>query len=346
MDFLDSIKLNLFASEIFVFTPKGELRTMPAGSTALDFAFTIHTFVGSHAIGAKVNHKLVSIGYKLQSGDQIEILTSKTARPEREWLSYVYTAKAKTKIKAILRREQREAARRGETLLDTFLQKNNIQKDTIVLDKLCKLHECSGPEALFAAIGLGNFQLGPLDISTLTEKTDKRWKRLFSFGRNHIKTENGTPTAEPIDPKQTLSLTDEKLRTQYTLGECCQPIAGDDVLGYIDEQNHITIHKVQCSDCQRLKASQGNRILSARWDTSEFALFPAEIHVKGIGTQGLLLRVTEVISTHYHANIIRLQVECKGGIFEGTFLMHVHNRHEVKRILSSLKKVKDIQEVS
>lgn len=346
MDFLDSIKLNLFASEIFVFTPKGELRTMPAGSTALDFAFTIHTFVGSHAIGAKVNHKLVSIDYKLKSGVQIEILTSKAAHHTRLWLNYAYTAKAKTKIQAILRRDEREAARHGEAMLDEFLKKNNLQKDSALLDKLVKLHEVSTPESLYTAIGLGNFQLGPLDITTLTEKPDRRWKRLFSFGRNHKAESDTAATPEPIDPKKTLSLTDEKLRSQYTLADCCRPISGDDVLGYIDDQNHITIHKVQCPDCQRLKASQGNRILSARWDTSELALFPAEIHVKGIDTQGLLLRVTEIISNHYHANIISLQVNCKGGIFEGNFQMFVHNRHEVKRILSSLKKVKDIKEVS
>ena len=349
MDFLDTIKLNLFASEILVFTPKGDLRTMPAGSTVLDFAFTIHTFVATHAIGAKVNHKLVPIDYKLQSGDQIEVLTSKSVHPERKWLTYAYTAKAKTKIAAVLRRAERDAARRGEAMLDKFLKENNFIKDTLVLDKLCKQHEYPNPEALYTAIGLGNFQLGPLDIEALTEKTDKRWKRLFSFGRNRNKEEAADTAAtpdQPIDRKQTLSLTDEKLRTQYTLADCCRPIAGDDVLGYLDEQNHITIHKVQCPDCQRLKASQGNRILSARWDTSELALFPADIHVKGIDTQGLLLRVTEVISVKYHANIISLHVDCKGGIFEATFQMFVHNRQEVKRIIKSMKKVKDVKEVS
>ena len=346
MDFLDSIKLNLFASEIFVFTPKGELRTLPAGSTTLDFAFTIHTFVGSHCIGAKVNHKLVAIDYKLQSGDQVEVLTSKTAHPTRQWLSFASTAKAKTKIKAILRREEREAARKGEYMLDDFLRKNNVVKDTIVIDKLCKQHECQKPEDLYTAIGLGNFQLGPVDISSLSEKTDKRWKRLFSFGKKKSKKVDAVDAPEPVDRKKMLSLTDENLRTKYTLSECCRPIPGDDVMGFVDENGHISIHKVQCPDCQKLKSTHGNSILGARWDTSDQALFPVDIFIKGIDTQGLLHQITEVISVLHSANIIRLQVNCKSGIFESTIQMFVHGTKEVKGIISSLKKVRDVKEVT
>jgi len=345
MDFLDSIKLNLFASEIFVFTPKGELRTMPAGSTTLDFAFTIHTFVGNHCIGAKVNHKLVPINHKLQSGDQVEILTSKTAHPTREWLNYATTAKAKTKVMAILRREEREACRKGEVMLDEFLEKNDITKDSLVLDKLCKLHECQKADELYAAIGLGNFMLGASDLSALTEKADKRWKRLFSFGSRSRKLAIADPSQpEAIDRKKTLSLTDEGLRTKYILGECCRPIPGDDVMGYIDDDGHITIHKVQCPRCQKLKSAHGNRLLSARWDTSDMALFPVNIYMKGIDTQGLLHQVTEVISVLHGINIKGLQVECHEGIFECSTQMFMHNTAEVKAILSSLKKVKDVKE--
>ena len=348
MDFLDTIKLNLFASEIFVFTPKGELRTMPAGSTTLDFAFTIHTFVGSHCIGAKVNHRLVPINHKLQSGDQVEIITSKTAHPTREWLSYATTAKATTKILAILRREEREAARKGEVILNEFLANNDITPNSLAIDKLCKLHEYNKPENLLAAIGLGNFQLGPADLNALSERSEKRWKRLFSFGLRSDK--KGVPAAEvpaeTIDRKKVLSLTDESLRTQYILSECCKPIPGDAVMGYIDDDNRIAIHQVKCPKCQKLKSAHGNRILTARWDTTDLALFPIDIHIKGIDTKGLLHQITEVISVLHDINISRLTVECRDGIFEATFQVFVHGTKDVREIVNSLKKVKDVKEVS
>jgi len=348
MDFLDTIKLNLFASEIFVFTPKGELRTMPAGSTTLDFAFTIHSLLGSHCIGAKVNHKLVPINYKLQSGDQVEIITSKTAHPTREWLSFATTAKSKSKIMAILRREEREANRKGEALLDEFLGKNDIAKDSLVVDKLCKLHECQKHDELFVAIGLGHFQLGPTDLAAITEKGDKRWKRLFAFGKRskHKSLEADETEPEVIDRKKVLSLTDENLRRKYTLSECCQPIPGDAVMGFLDENNQISIHKVQCPLCQKLKSAHGNRVLSARWDTSDAALFPVHIHIKGIDNKGLLHQITQVISVLHDINIISLQVNCKDGIFESTFQMFIHSTKEVKDIIKSLKGLKDVDEVN
>jgi len=348
MDFLDTIKLNLFASEIFVFTPKGELRTMPAGSTTLDFAFTIHTLIGSHCIGAKVNHRLVPINYKLQSGDQVEIITSKTAHPTREWLEFATTAKSKSKIMAILRREEREANRKGEQMLDSFLEQHDIVKDSLVIDKLCKLHECQKPDDLYIAIGQGNFQLGPDDISAVTEKADKRWKRLLAFGRRSKKTapEQTAPATEPIDRKKTLSLTDESLRSKYTLSECCHPIPGDAVMGYIDDDGQIAIHKVQCPQCQKLKSAHGNRVLGARWDTSNLALFPVSIHIKAIDYKGLLHQITQVISVLHDINIISLHVECKDGIFESSFQMFMHNTKEVKDIVKSIKSLKDVEEVS
>ena len=173
MDFLDTIKLNLFASEIFVFTPKGEIRTMPAGSTTLDFAFSIHTFVGSHCIGAKVNHKLEPINYVLQSGDQVEILTSKSAHPTREWLNIATTAKATTKIVSILKKTERDLCKRGELMMDEFLANNDIQKNTSVIDKLCRMHGSVKPDALYVSIAEGKIVLGKVDLEELKEKGEE-----------------------------------------------------------------------------------------------------------------------------------------------------------------------------
>lgn len=345
MDFLDTIKLNLFASEIFVFTPKGELRTMPAGSTTLDFAFTIHTFVGSHCIGAKVNHKLVPISHQLQSGDQVEILTSKSAHPTREWLSYATTAKATTKILAILRREERDASRKGEEIFKLFMKENDIAIDSTVYDKLCKLHDFRKPDQLFIAIGQGKIQLGAADLSQLKEKKSQSWKRLFSFGNKN----DNTPLVQPvekIDRKKTIVLTDESLKTQYRLSECCRPIPGDDIMGYIDDDNQVVIHKVQCPETPILKSTHGNRVLSARWATSENAEFPVDINIKGIDNKGILLGITKVISEVNDINISNLKVDCNDGLFDCTVQVYVHNRKGARALISALSKVSGVKEVS
>lgn len=354
MDFLDTIKLNLFASEIFVFTPKGELRTMPAGCTALDFAFTIHTFVGSHCIGAKVNHKLVPMSHVLQSGDQVEIITSKSQHVQREWLGFVTTAKATTKIQAIIRREERAAKRAGEERFDEFLRTHDIVKNSIVIEKVCKLHNCVKAETLYIAIAEGKVTLGNADIDAITHKEDTgTWRRLFSFGRSRLHRSTQTAKADTaptqpgtIDRKKVLSLNEDTINTQYTLCECCKPIPGDDVMGYIEEDNHISIHKLQCPQAERLKANHGNRVLGVKWEMSRIGLFPVSIYIQGLDHLGMLNEITEVISRVHAANMRKLEIECEGGIFECTITLYVHDTAEVKDITASLSAITDVQQVS
>lgn len=349
MDFLDTIKLNLFASEIFVFTPKGDIRTMPAGSTTLDFAFSIHTFVGSHCIGAKVNHKLVPISYKLNSGDQVEILTSKSVHPTREWLNIATTAKATTKILSILRKEERELRKKGELDLDEFLGKNDIIRDSLIVDKLCKFHELSKPDALFVAIGEGKVKLGRADLDMLKGKEESGgWKKLFSFGKKTAKqiAKKKNVVGPNFDKKQTLVLTEETIQSDYTLSDCCKPIPGDVVMGYIDDDKHIVIHKVQCPHAEKLKANHGNRILAAKWEMSRMSLFPVSIHVKGFDKLGLLHEMTQVISQLHGVNIRKLEVECDDGIFECTVQMFVHDTKEVDEIIEGLRAIQDVKEAS
>ncbi|MBR0046688.1 MAG: bifunctional (p)ppGpp synthetase/guanosine-3',5'-bis(diphosphate) 3'-pyrophosphohydrolase [Bacteroidaceae bacterium] len=350
MDFLDTIKLNLFASEIFVFTPKGELRTMPAGSTTLDFAFSIHTFVGSHCIGAKVNHKLEPISYVLQSGDQVEILTSKSVHPTREWLNIATTAKATTKILSILRKEEREYRKRGEAMLDEFLKGNDLPKDTLIIDKLCTIHNLAKPDVLYVAIAEGKVQLGRSDADALRQKNEVAgWKRLFSFGKKSAK-QSQTGGKEKIGPnfdkKQILSLTEETLQKKYTLCDCCKPIPGDTVMGYIDDDKHIIIHKLQCPKAEKLKANHGNRVLGAEWKTGGKALFPVSIRVRGFDKMGLLHEMTQVISQLHGVNIHKLEVTCEDGIFECTIQMVVHDTKETDEIIAGLRVIQDVKEVS
>ncbi|MBQ3926356.1 MAG: bifunctional (p)ppGpp synthetase/guanosine-3',5'-bis(diphosphate) 3'-pyrophosphohydrolase [Bacteroidaceae bacterium] len=348
MDFLDTIKLNLFASEIFVFTPKGEIRTMPAGSTTLDFAFSIHTFVGSHCIGAKVNHKLEPINYVLQSGDQVEILTSKSAHPTREWLNIATTAKATTKIVSILKKTERDLCKRGELMMDEFLANNDIQKNTSVIDKLCRMHGSVKPDALYVSIAEGKIVLGKVDLEELKEKGEEgRWKKLFSFGKKAPKQEAKKATVDKnFDKKKAIKLTEESIQNQYTLCDCCKPIPGDKVMGYIDDDKHIVVHKLQCPNAEKLKANRGNRVLAAEWEMGHVILFPVSIYVKGFDKLGLLHKMTQVISQLHGVNIRKLEVESDNGIFECTVQIFVHDTKDADAIITSLREIQDIKEVA
>ena len=349
MDFLDTIKLNLFASEIFVFTPKGEIRTMPAGSTTLDFAFSIHTFVGSHCIGAKVNHKLEPISYVLNSGDQVEILTSKSVHPTREWLNIATTAKATTKILSILRKEERESRKKGEQMLDEFLSQNDIVKDSLVVDKICNLHEFAKPEALYVALAEGKVQLGRAELDAVKEKEEVvGWKRIFSFGKKTVKQgpTGKVKISSNFDKKKAIILTEDSIQNQYTLCDCCKPIPGDTVMGYIDDDKHVIVHKLQCSIAEKLKANRGNRVLAAQWQMAGTTLFPVSMHIKGFDKLGLLHEMTQVISVLHGINIRKVEIECDKGIFECNIQMYVHGTKEVDEVLTSLRKIADLKEAS
>ena len=348
IDFLDTIKLNLFASEIFVFTPKGELKTMPQNSTALDFAFSLHTDIGSHCIGAKVNHKLVPLSHKLQSGDQVEILTSKSQRVQPQWEVFATTARARAKIAAILRKERKANQKIGEEILSEFLKKEEVRPEEAVIEKLRKLHNAKNEEELLAAIGSKAIVLGEADKNELKEKQTSNWKKYltFSFGNSKEKQEEKEPQEkEKINPKEVLKLTEESLQKKYIMAECCHPIPGDDVLGYVDENDRIIIHKRQCPVAAKLK-SYGNRILATEWDTHKELSFLVYIYIKGIDNMGLLNEVTQVISRQLNVNIRKLTIETEDGIFEGKIQLWVHDVDDVKTICNNLKKIQNIKQVS
>jgi len=349
IDFLDTIKLNLFASEIFVFTPKGEIKTMPQNSTALDFAFSLHTDLGSHCIGAKVNHKLVPLSHKLESGDQVEILTSKSQRVQPSWEVFATTAKAKAKIAAILKKEQKNFQKEGERILHDFLLEEELQADESNIEKLCKLHNMKTADDLYMAIGSKNVILGDTDRNELKEKASN-WKKYltFSFGTNKENKDRPEEKAsqEKINPKQILKLTDDSIQKNYAIADCCQPIPGDDVLGYMDENEKITIHKRQCPVAVKLKSSFGNRIIATTWDTHKALSFLVYIYIKGIDSVGLLNEITQVISRELNVNIRKLNIETNDGIFEGKIQLYVHDVDDVKKICNNLRKINQIKAVT
>ncbi len=368
MDFLDAIKLNLFASEIFVFTPKGEIKTLPAGCTALDFAFQIHTFLGTHCIGAKVNHKLVPLSHRLQSGDQVEILTSKAQKVDASWLNIVSTAKAKAKIQAMLRREAREKQKMGEEILSEWLEKHDFGMTTSVLDKLCELHKMTHHPTLFVAIGDKTIILGDADLDMLQGKSNQLkalrrngWRRYVPFLKRSEKKDADSVTGSPahedtndtkglitvgadFNKKKPIYISEANIG-RYIFPSCCHPIPGDDALGYINNQKHIEIHKRSCPVASKLKASYGTRIVDAKWDMHKRLFFDATIEIHGIDRRGMLHDVADVISDQLGVNIHKITISSDNGIFDGTIELRVHDREDASIIADSLKKVEGMQEV-
>ena len=357
MDFLDAIKLNLFTQEIFVFTPKGEIKTMPKGCTVLDFAFSIHTFLGSHCIGAKVNHKLVPMSHKLQSGDQVEILTSKSKHVEPSWISFVSTAKAKAKIQAILRRDSRELQKHGEELLNEWLHKNGFEPTQSVIDKLVDFHDTGQREKLFQQLAEKTILLGEKDIDELNGKNKKKknennggWRKYVPFVKAKKQEEKEKEqelfiVPEKFNRKKPIFITDDNIG-QYIFPDCCHPIPGDDVLGYINNKNQIEIHKRACPVANRLKASYGNRILDAKWDTHKQHFFDATLRMSGIDRRGLVNEVTRVLSNQLNIDIRRIMFTTEDGIFEGNIDLCIHDCDDLRHIMDSLKEIDDLKELS
>lgn len=351
MDFLDAIKLNLFASEIFVFTPKGEIKTMPAGCTALDFAFEIHTFLGVHCIGAKVNHKLVPLSHKLQGGDQVEILTSKSQYVHQEWIDFVTTAKARSKIMAALRRDNREKQKQGEQMLSEWLKSKNIVVTMALLDSICKAQNLHQHEDLFVEIARKHIELNDnlLKTSKGEKKSKGKWRKFVPFLKSNDKEtvveEKKFTVEKGFNKKEAIIINEETFNT-FHYPTCCRPIPGDDILGFINERNEIVIHKRSCEVAAKLKTSYGDQILDARWDMHRLMLFDATIEIHGIDRKGMLHDLSEVISNDMDINIRSLTVSSHEGIFEGTIEVRVHNKEEVREIINNLKRIDGLKDVA
>ncbi len=357
MDFLDAVKLNLFASEIYVFTPKGDVMNLPIGCTALDFAFQIHTFLGTHCMGAKVNHKLVPLSYKLQSGDQIEIITSNTQRVKEDWLGYVSTAKAKSKIQAILRKQNRETQKVGETMLKDFLANHDIEMTTPIIQHLCDIHDIRRPENFFLAIGDKTIVLTQSDIDSVNNRNKNKkkssWRRFVPFMSDGDKKEQSgerldapelITAGKDFNKKKPIYVTEENIK-KYIFRECCHPIPGDDALGFINDDKQIEIHLRSCPIANKLKSSYGNRILDAKWGNHWRMHFNATIQIRGIDRMGMLKEVTEVLSDKLNIMMRKIIITSEDGIFDGTIDLRVHDRHDVSVIINRLKNIEDLKEV-
>lgn len=352
LDLLDNIKLNLYASEIMVFTPKGELKTMPKGATALDFAFAIHSFLGSHCFGAKVNHRLVPLSYVLKSGDQVEVLTSRNQHVQPEWLGFATTAKARGKIQAILRRESREKQRNGEDTLRTFLQKNDIELTAETADKVRRFYHLPSNEELYFQLGDGKITPDDSLVSMLRgHKGGKGWRRFIPFmGKG------GTPGEDPgkaqtadtgwvrsLNRKEILTLNEETLQ-KCEAAQCCHPIPGDDVMGYITDDGKLLLHKRSCDTAVKLKTRYGNNIVACRWDTHKVLLYDVKIGIRGVDAQGVLYAIANVLHNLTHFTVRRITINTDDGIFEGYLIISVYDTSDVAVICEKLKQIENVTE--
>ncbi|GBF19893.1 MULTISPECIES: RelA/SpoT family protein [Arenibacter] len=344
VDFVEEFKLNLYSKEIFVFTPKGELKSLPKGATPLDFAFNIHTEVGMHTRGAKVNGKLVPLNTTLQSGDQVDILTSETAKPSQSWLDYATTARARSKIKSSLREEKKSTAMEGKEVLRRKLksQKINLNEDTI--NKLVVFFKLKTSLDLFYRVGIG-----AIDNQMLKDFAASYSNAFITFFKNKIKR---TPVPEDIHREEittkydTLVFGKEEDKLEYKLSQCCNPIPGDEVFGFVSVNDGIKVHKKNCPNAISLQSNYAYRIISAKWIDSSQEEFTVEIMLTGIDNIGLISEITEVISGNLHVNMRNINFSTDGGTFSGRITLVVKNNAILKKVIDNLKRINGIDKVS
>jgi GTP pyrophosphokinase len=295
----------------------------------------------------------VPLSHKLNSGDQVEILTSKSQHVSAEWINFVSTAKAKAKIQAILRRDNREVQRQGEELLNAFLQKNGFEPSLTIIDQLAELHDYSKRQEFLQAIGEKIVLLGDKDIDRLNGKTENDnhvgWRKYVPFVGRKKKEEAPKQelfiVPEKFNKKKPIYISEENIN-QYKFPGCCHPIPGDDSLGYINNKNQIEIHKRACPVAAKLKTSYGNRIIDIKWDMHKILYFEASIRISGIDRVGMLNEITQVISSQMNVNIHKVTITCEDGIFDGSIELRVHDRENVQSIVDNLKKIPDLKEIS
>ena len=341
LDFLDDFKLNLFAEEIFIFTPKGEMRSLPTSATALDFAFEIHSKVGEQCIGAKVNHKLVPLSHPLNSGDQVEILTSAKQSPKQEWLGFVVTAKAKAKIKSALKEEKRKVSEKGkEFLVKRFkalkLSYNPENVNKVVLGfKLPNAHE------LHYRLAIGNIK--PSEIKDFRKEKNKP---AADPKKENVSLEQMVSNVRGGKADELLVIGDNLDKIEYKLSPCCHPIPGDDVFGFITINEGIKIHRVNCPNATKMLANYAYRVVKAKWTNQELISFLAGIKVTGSDRMGMVNNITKIISDELNVNMRALSFESNDGVFEGRIMLFVNDTKHLTELMTKLKKVDGVLNVS
>lgn len=346
VDFVEDFKMNLYSKEIFVFTPKGDIKSLPKGATSLDFAFGIHSEIGIRTRGTRVNGKLVPLNYELKSGDQIEVITSPNQKPTTHWLDYVTTARAKTKIKNVLNEDTKKIGEEGKELLSRKLKHLKITLNEKTVNELVNFFKLKTSLDLFYRVGIG-----AIENQQLKDYAAQKSNTFISFFKNKIKRNATTPDEEINKPiinanYDMLVFGKEHDKLDYKFSPCCSPIPGDDVFGFITVNEGIKVHKSDCPNAIGLQSNYAYRIMAAKWIDSSQEEFKAIIKITGMDSLGLTNQLTKVISNNMHVNIQSISLSTEAGIFEGQVTVVVQNNTILKKLINNIKKIEGIEKVS
>jgi GTP pyrophosphokinase len=346
VDFVEDFKMNLYSKEIFVFTPKGDIKSLPKGATSLDFAFGIHSEIGIRTRGTRVNGKLVPLNYELKSGDQIEVITSPNQKPTSHWLDYVTTARAKTKIKNVLNEDTKKIGEEGKELLTRKLKHLKITLNEKTVNELVNFFKLKTSLDLFYRVGIG-----AIENQQLKDYAAQKSNTFISFFKNKIKRTATTPEEEINKPivnsnYDMLVFGKEHDKLDYKFSPCCSPIPGDDVFGFVTVNEGIKIHKSDCPNAIGLQSNYAYRIMTAKWIDSTQEEFKAIIKITGMDSLGLTNQLTKVISNNMHVNIQSISLSTDAGIFHGQVTVVVQNNTILKKLIANIRKIEGIEKVS
>ncbi len=351
-EFFDDFKLNLYAAEINLFTPKGDMVSLPQGSSVIDFAYEIHTDLGNKCIGAKINFKLVPISHILENGDQIEILTSEKQVPKLEWLKFATTAKARSKIKDAFKLEKQKHVEKGKEMVEEALKTVKAPITSNNLKKIIAHFNLNNKNQLYSEVGMGFLELSNLDEilgKKSPNKLVKYWNITFSKKK---KEENGQPESDTdaphqkIDKKKPFILKEAQDNVTFSMAKCCNPIPGDKVIGYLSTDDHVIIHKTGCREVEKFLSSHGDRIITAEWTRFKKQSYLTRLRLEGFDRLGIVNEVTNVISKQHSINMRSVKFDTHEGIFEGDLFLYIHNADDLHHLISKLEKIKGIELVS
>lgn len=345
LTFLDEFKLNLFADEIIIFTPKGDIKTLPARSTAIDFAYNIHSEIGNHAIGAKVNHRLVSLNHVLNNGDQIEIITSTKQQPRDEWIDYAVTARARSFIKEALKDKKKQHAAEGRKILEALFAELGVELTKGIILKMQECNKFGSPNDLYYKAALG--EIGIKEVKDCIAQNEKgSWLNIITrpFGRS--KPNIPVILSEDVNTKllarQGVNTKDD---ADYHISECCHPIPGDDVIGFLAGDGDVWIHRTNCTEAITLMSKYGNRIVKTKWTNRETTTFQTGMKLSGFDRIGLINEITKAVTKDLGLNIRSLHIDSTGEVFEASIMLLVHDTEEINRLIVALKQIKGIESV-
>jgi len=340
VDFLQDFKRSFLAEEIYIYTPKGDVKMLPTGATALDFAFAVHSEVGSKCIGAKVNHKLIPISHKLRSGDQVEIITSNKQKPSEDWLNFVVTAKARTKIKDSLKEEKKTVAEEGRYTVQRKLEGLGAVVNPHNIDELVTYYKLASPLELYYAIAVKNIDLKEIkEFKVVGDKIE---------APKPAKALEPKPEYHPSLPKKDTELIifgESSDRIVYNLANCCKPIPGDDVFGFVTTGKGLTIHRTTCPNAAKLMSNYGHRIVKTKWAKNKEISFLTGLRIIGMDDVGVVNKITNIISGDLRINISAITIESKEGLFEGSIKLFVHDKEELDELVDRLKSLNGIHSV-